>query len=456
MKYTDYIKNLSENKKWSWWGQRAHDALGLNEMLEFDFLVSCDWGSDIEEIWGEKVVSIEKQNNSREDYSNNDINRFFYSDNILNLGDIIKKGSNCVMYRSNEKIEELSNTNNNIKIFSAPISLKDKFDNKILFRDIVKSSDLPLINGEVLSLTNKNYKDLSQVYGNTFIIKYPVASSGKRTHYIDNKKDFNALKKIYKYNKVIIEQYLPGFSLCLNAVISDNKNYIAQSSVQVIGNPLLTNDYFGYCGNDFSSYNSLPQPIKTEVSDQANKIMDYLRENGFRGLMGLDFLVYEDEVYPIEINPRFQNSTSMLTLLEISSGSVPLVFFHILQFLDKSYQDIDYDNTVHLNGSQITLHNLDKSPLNIRNPIKHGIYTFQDDKLTYIRKGYSVTDCNNADEFAVCCGVPAAGTIIQPMAPIFKLHFSRSILQDNLMKIDNTIELKIKKIYNKFIGENHC
>ena len=63
-------------KRWSWWGQRAHDALGLNEILNFDFLVCCDWGSDIHNLWGEKVISIEKITGCRKNFSNKDLSQF--------------------------------------------------------------------------------------------------------------------------------------------------------------------------------------------------------------------------------------------------------------------------------------------------------------------------------------------------------------------------------------------
>ena len=67
------------------------------------------------------------------------------------------------------------------------------------------------------------------------------------------------------------------------------------------------------------------------------------------------------------------------------------------------------------------------------------------------KEGYSIMECSREDEFAVCAGVPFEGSVLHPGAPIVKLHFSRSVLQEDLKTLSPEIELAVKKIYNKFI-----
>jgi predicted ATP-grasp superfamily ATP-dependent carboligase len=453
MNIINEIKKILKNNKWSWWGQRAHDALGLNYLIDFDYIICCDWGEDIKELWNDKVTSLEKLNSIRKNYSNNDINNFLKSNLKEEIIEKLKNGSNCIMYRSINELEKLSSKNKKIRILSAPVKLKNFFDNKILFREKIFEIGLKAIPGEIIRMNEVNYDYLKENYGNKLVLKYPSASSGSKTYLISNADTYNKIKTIYKAEPVIAEKFMKGFSVNINAVIGERENIISAPSMQIIGIKSLIEGEFGFAGNDFSAVKFISKDIRNEMQFMITNLMNWMRNSGFRGMMGIDFLVSDGDVYPVEINPRFQNSTSLLTLQEIEMNRAPLVFFHLLEFAGAIKNNFKYKGSVFdsFDGSQVILHNLEGKDIKIERSIKPGVYVYRDNDVEHVRSGFSLNDCKNRDEFTICCGVPYVGAFISPGAPLVKIHFRKRILDNDFMLLRPEIELIIKKIYNKFI-----
>jgi len=63
------------------------------------------------------------------------------------------------------------------------------------------------------------------------------------------------------------------------------------------------------------------------------KVGLYMGSKGFLGIFGMDFLLNGDEVLALEINPRFQGSTMLLSLLQADRGEIPLAALHVMQFM---------------------------------------------------------------------------------------------------------------------------
>ncbi len=456
MKNIETIKNILNKKKWSWWGQRSHDALGLSKLINFNFLVTCDWGEDIKQIWQNKVVSLELLSGKRKNYSNEDINLLLdghYSDEVQKK---LHNGTNCIMYRSLKELEKYTRHNKKVKIYSSPVRLKNIFDNKILFREKIETMGIKSIPGKVIFIRDIDFASANKMFGKKFVIKYPVASSGEKTHLVEDSDSYENLITEYTNEPVIIERFLDGYSLNVNAVVGENSSKISALSMQIIGTKTLVGKIFGFGGNDFASVRYIPTKIKEKIFNQTEKIIQWMSKWGYRGMMGIDFIVSDEKVYPVEINPRFQNSTSILTLMEIKNNISPLVYFHLIEFDHDLDIGINYNfnRSDILDASQIILHNLENHPVTVNNPIKPGIYAYEKGLLKFVRNGLSVYDCRNDNEFSVCCGVPVKGTILEPGAPIVKIQFPMGITCSNLKDLNPEIELIIKNIYNNFNGDN--
>ncbi len=447
------MSNFDELKKyrWSWWGQRAHDGLAISEITGLDLLVCCDWGIDIAEKWGEeKIISLEKKEGRRKNFSNNDLKFVFEGKLKKEIDKKFSRPMNCIMYRSIEGIEREAAGNGNIKIISAPVGLKNRFDNKILFRKWQFKSGIDPMPGEIVEKNAANYSSLKKKWGLPFVLQFPVGSSGENTFLIHSLEDFDRALGSGVIYPLIIYRYLHGFSLNINAVVGNGEVFLSPVSLQVIGSPSLTDRRFGFSGNDFSSASAVSDSVKNRINDITEKTGLYMSKNGFRGMMGLDLICDGSNVYPVEINPRFQNSTSLLTQLELKFRRSPLVLKHIAQFLPVSSGD---DFIFDPEGSQVILHNLTGKTIRIKGSLSPGIYKLKKGEPVFLREGYSVNDCRGPGEFALCCAVPFSDSILDPSAPVAKIHFPGRVLKDDLKSLKNRIERTVKKIYNKIIYE---
>jgi hypothetical protein len=192
------LKKLLKSKKWSWWGQRAHDALGLSQFIDFDFIACCDWGIDIKDLWVKKIISLEKISGIRTNYSNDDLNNIMNKNLSSSLYEKMQRGSNCIMYRSINELEKAATQNKKINLCTPALKLKNFFDDKILFRRILPEMGIRPIPGTVSLSNDLDYNSLKNKFGKAFILKYPFASSGSKTHYVENVDNLNYLKNIYQ------------------------------------------------------------------------------------------------------------------------------------------------------------------------------------------------------------------------------------------------------------------
>ena len=160
-----------------------------------------------------------------------------------------------------------------------------------------------------------------------------------------------------------------------------------------------------------------------------------MASQGFRGLFGLDLILDGERVYPIEVNPRFQNSTSLLTHLSLERADLPLTACHLAEFtkwaprpLAKERAAQHERNFIPLEGAQMILHNRLDRHVRIRGSLRPGIYTLQADGLNYVRPGLTIEAVNSADECLIACGVPDANRPVAPKAPLLKIQTRTSVL----------------------------
>jgi len=108
---------------------------------------------------------------------------------------------------------------------------------------------------------------------------------------------------------------------------------VHRPSIQLIGIPDCVTRPFGYCGNDFGAAASLPVRIVDQIEQSTVAIGGWLRESGYRGTFGVDYLVHNGEPLFTEVNARFQGSTATSCRLSIEEGEGCLVLEHLAAML---------------------------------------------------------------------------------------------------------------------------
>ena len=456
-----YLKD--KYKSWSWIGQRAHDGLALNHALGLDLIMSCDYGTEIREFYSGNCIALEQFSPARRNWSNDDLDRSLDSEAgqaFRAFLDQSEERLNAICYRSFSSLEECAAYDpQKLAIFSSYAHLKRYFDDKVRFQKKIAQIGLPSIPGYTTVLGSEDFKTLSEKLYTPFVIQFPFGSSGSHTFIIMNASAFHELKRTYPHQQVNAMRYIPGVSANVNAIITgtgaDTKILSSFPSLQLIGLESCSNSPTTFCGNDFTGMQDFDEKIHSKIAETAVQVGQWMATEGFRGMFGIDLIIDGDTVYPLEINPRFQNSTGLFTALEIFEKQIPsLVLFHLAAFfaedreLQKRMNMLDKNRLFDpLNGSQIILH-APTMKTKVTGDCKPGIYTFNNDRLTFNRSSAAIWDCSGEEEILVTCGVPEKEKALYPGAPICKVQVRSGVLGGNKISLNQKSNTIVKRIYD--------
>jgi hypothetical protein len=127
----------------------------------------------------------------------------------------------------------------------------------------------------------------------------------------------------------------PSIPLNVNAcVFPGGEISLHPPSLQLIGIPDCTTRVFGYCGNDFASTADLDKKILDALEEITVKVGRWLSSQGYLGAFGVDALFHDGLVYLVEVNPRFQGSSSLAATLMRRLDRPDLLLDHMAAFLD--------------------------------------------------------------------------------------------------------------------------
>jgi hypothetical protein len=131
-----------------------------------------------------------------------------------------------------------------------------------------------------------------------------------------------------------VSPYLPDCpSLNIGAVVWDDGVTLHYPSVQLIGIRSCVTRRFGYCGNDFALMAEMDDDIIQQLEDYTTRIANWLREKGYRGAFGVDYMLNGNELLFMEINPRFQGSTRVSCMLSVENEEPCLLIDHLAAML---------------------------------------------------------------------------------------------------------------------------
>ncbi|HVT60403.1 MAG TPA: ATP-grasp domain-containing protein [Thermoanaerobaculia bacterium] len=127
----------------------------------------------------------------------------------------------------------------------------------------------------------------------------------------------------------------PNVPLNVNAcVFPDGQVSLHPASLQLIGLASCTNRRFGYCGNDFAKAAELDRGVLDQLEEATVAAGRWLGRQGYLGAFGVDAILYQDQVYLVEVNPRFQGSSALAARLARELDRPDLFLDHIAAFLD--------------------------------------------------------------------------------------------------------------------------
>lgn len=171
----------------------------------------------------------------------------------------------------------------------------------------------PLDQDEMAELIHRLLTNYGKV-----IVRGTDGSAGRSLYTID-KPDVRELYEQIVSNrdkKILIEPFL-------NVVSSPNDQWIIDQEGNIKHFGLSAQLFQGlkHAGNFFGQYYS-PRVAKY-IEENSAKIVTAMANGGYRGILGVDYIVCEEGIFPIENNARMNGSSFALELFNIVKKSLP-------------------------------------------------------------------------------------------------------------------------------------
>lgn len=171
-------------------------------------------------------------------------------------------------------------------------------------RNIIKTPESAVLSNEQIKLDF-----LQNIFWGykRFIAQKMISSGGHKTFLIDKFHTPVLENDLY----LVSPYYEISLSVNVTSVIFQDTEITFPVSLQIIKEE---NGNLLYNGSDFISVNLIPKKTLLELMDANHKIIKRLSFLGYRGICGIDFLLHNDKVYFLEMNPRFQGSSFLIDM----------------------------------------------------------------------------------------------------------------------------------------------
>lgn len=329
-----------------------------------------------------------------------------------------------LLYQNYPELEKLAEKEG-WRLLANPADLRNRLEDRAFFIRLMDELGLSEKKGTVYAFEDflsLEYETCKKTLTEKFVVKLAEIKygGGKGNFFIFNRPDFDSLKYLLKnrtwrntlIENFILRPYIEGESVSLALCITRHGILFSGIQKQLIDLSYTQNlkEKGIFCGHSWGGKFSVD--MQNEIYRQAGLIGDRLVKMGYRGILGLDFIANEDteQVFPIEINPRYTGAFPMLSQLHIHSGIIPMDVFHILEFLEVPYEiDIDELNAAYkreIKGSHLIVFRLEED-LNIDiGGINAGLYEFSGDTgdPVYKRPGTGFDEIGKENRFIIADG----------------------------------------------------
>ena len=204
---------------------------------------------------------------------------------------------------------------------------------------------VPVLPSIIMDAPNLSFQELENNLSNSqqFVAQQNKSSGGLGTFILTRENGMlSILKENYKELFIVSPYIHESFAVNINAIIGKKNTILFPISLQLSER---NKERILYHGADYVAGSAISENIVIKLKDYANKILTRIKQLGYLGIIGLDFLVTKDEIYFLEVNPRYQAS-SFLINIALEEQSLPslskmnLVAFYEQGYLDASVEKI--------------------------------------------------------------------------------------------------------------------
>lgn len=151
------------------------------------------------------------------------------------------------------------------------------------------------------------------------MLKPCKGSGGWRNRLVNSETDIRIWEAEFPGEPYLLQEFAPGIPASVCCVVSGGKAKAVATNLQILRG--TEEARYGFCG----SLTPFTHPMAGTMREMAEAIATV---SGCQGIIGIDFLVTDSQVYPIEVNPRF---VATLDTIERATGC-NMVQIHVNAF----------------------------------------------------------------------------------------------------------------------------
>lgn len=246
----------------------------------------------------------------------NKMNKDFLPYLSKEIAELIKQDDSCrFMFYNGKTAYGLSPELQKYFVCLNPREILDFFDNKPEEKRWFSENKLPVLPYESFLGREIEWATLRRDFGDSscYVIQSSSGGGGVGT-FLVSEENFDAIRgALHPFSTYLVSAYVKNsISVNTHLFISDKQTVLSPGSVQIVE---CEDGQLCYRGADFIAFRQISGICRDKVRQLSLKIANRLRELGYRGVAGVDFLIDKDEnVYCMEINPRFQASTPLIDM----------------------------------------------------------------------------------------------------------------------------------------------
>lgn len=231
----------------------------------------------------------------------------FVEDTVSN---ILKK-EQAIFFCFNQKVKKMCQEIGNIPMAeSNEEDFLANINNKFKIREKYKK-EIPILRYEYIKEGITDYSYLCKLMdADKMVLQEKTGAGGETTFFVDSE---DSLRRVSNpQSEYCISNYQENIPLNVTTIIGANEILYLAKSIQLIK---IMNQKFKYVGGDFRYIEYLQDSILKKVDEYSQIICLSLQQEGYRGVLGIDFIITTNgKVFFMELNPRFQSSSFMINL----------------------------------------------------------------------------------------------------------------------------------------------
>jgi hypothetical protein len=207
-------------------------------------------------------------------------------------------------------------------------------DDKIFVREQLARLGVSLPKALVVDATAGAFREAAAALGLPFVLQSPQGAGGAGTHRIDNEVQFvDAVGCQPHVPRWLASAYAGDRTINVAGVVDESGTGGLTASVQTSGIAELGAAFGAYCGSDFGQAKTLPPAVLRAAYEQTLHIGGWLHALGHRGIFGADIAVSGTDIAFLEVNPRIQGSSWLVSKLERADGGQGALVHHVRALL---------------------------------------------------------------------------------------------------------------------------